>query len=111
MNALETPHGSRHNLQRFGILVIYDASDPASPTFMGAVDTPGQGRAVEARGDTVFVADGTSGLGIYDVSDRTDPSEIARFPLAGDAVDNAAADGFVYVAAGEGGLYLFPRPE
>jgi len=45
-----------------GGLVIVDVSDAATPSVVGACDTPGTAYGVAVAGDTAYVADGNGGL-------------------------------------------------
>ena len=57
-------------------LQIIDVSNPASPTLVGSVDTPGEAQDVVITGDRAYVADGLGGLQIVNVSAPNHPAII-----------------------------------
>ena len=77
-------------------LQIIDVSDPAAPTQLGSLDTPGVARGVtlSADGNTAYVADEASGLQIIDVSNPNSPTLTSTFNTLGAAEDiTLSADG------------------
>jgi len=73
-------------------LQILDISDPASPIYLGSVDTPGIASGVALLGDRVFIAAGTSGLQIIDISDPANPHVAKGVDTPGEAFGRAVAD-------------------
>jgi len=87
-------------------LTVIDISDPAAPTVVGYVDTPGWAQDVAVMGQLALVADGLAGLQVIDVSDPRQPRRLGELATGGNAVAVAVADSRVLVAAQQGGLVL-----
>jgi len=66
-----------------GGVVIYDITDPTSPTFVGSHISDGNGGYVFANGDLAFTGESRFAA-IYDVSDPSAITEVARLDLEGD---------------------------
>ena len=60
-------------------------NDPKSIsiTKKGQIETPGAASGVNLSGNTLYVADGNSGLFVVDVSDRSAPAHLATYPATG----------------------------
>jgi hypothetical protein len=54
--------------------VVLDISTPASPAFVGSVDTPGEARKVLVQDDYAYVSDAYFGLQVVDVSNAAAPA-------------------------------------
>lgn len=66
-----------------GGLIVYDISDPTSPTWAGAVATGGNGGYVFLKDNFGFVGE-SSFATIYDLTDLDSIAEVARLQLTGD---------------------------
>jgi len=94
-------------------LRVYDVTDPAAP-ILTATGTTGQGFAVAALDDHVFVADsGLPGIRSYQLGPGARPSEVGRLELAGpaQAVALSASGRYAFVAAGDLVLLDLESPE
>lgn len=78
-----------------GGLVVFDISDPESPTFAGSHISDGNGGYVFAQHDRAFVGE-SSFAAIYDISDLSNITEVTRLDLEGD-LDTATPIGNVVV--------------
>jgi len=61
-------------------LVIYDASDPSAPVFVGSFDTSGNAQDVLVDGSIAFLGDGPDGLKVFDVQDPSNPTLLMSYP-------------------------------
>ena len=86
---------------------IVDVSDPSSPYFIGATETPGDSRDVVVEGTFAYVADGLNGVQIIDVSNSSNPVIIATMDTPGFAHDLALSNNILYVADAESGIQVF----
>jgi hypothetical protein len=78
--------------------VLYDISDPANPTFVGAdLNEDGAGGYAFRHGDLLFQGDSEFGT-LHDISDPTLPTEVGRMQLKGD-FDTLTPVGNVAVAS------------
>jgi hypothetical protein len=94
-------------------LQILNVSEPATPTLVATLDTPGLARAVALSGTHVLVADSLNGLQIIDASQPAFPQVVGAVDTPGQAVDLALTPGYAYVADESGGLRaigLTPAP-
>ncbi|MCP4118392.1 MAG: hypothetical protein GY737_23955 [Desulfobacteraceae bacterium] len=71
-----------------GITILNLFSDPDRPdtikiTKKGQLDTPGTASGMNLAGNTLYLADGNSGLLVIDVSDRSAPAAIQTYPATG----------------------------
>jgi hypothetical protein len=57
---------------------VIDVSDPARPSLLGSLDTPGSALDLELVGNLVYLAD-RSGLRVIDVSNPSAPVEVGSF--------------------------------
>ena len=90
---------------RSGLSVV-DVSDPASPTVVADLDTPGQVLSVAVSGNYVYAADYDGGLRVIDVSTPTDPVEVASFMGVGQ-ISFVEVDGnYAYVLYYQLGLVI-----
>lgn len=80
-------------------LVVLDISDPAAPSVIGSLDTPGQAHAVALAADglTGYLADGECGVRAFSLENPAAPVEVG-FWHSGYALDVAALEDRVYVA-------------
>ena len=66
-------------------LTVFDVSDPASPTRVGAYAFPQRINGFRSVGTLIYVAADAFGLGIIDVSNRSDPTLIGSLETPGQA--------------------------
>jgi hypothetical protein len=82
------------------LLRIANISNPAAPTMLGSLDTPGgAAHHVAVVGKTCLVPDGESGLQVVDISIPTLPTIVGNVATATAARDVAAKDPYAYVTA------------
>jgi PKD repeat protein len=85
-------------------LLVLDVTDPAYPTAVSSVDTPGWAWAVAVDGGHAYVADYQGGLRIISVADPANPTGVGYY-LAPDDVKGVAVSGsYAHLAAGSSGL-------
>jgi len=86
-------------------LQVVDLQDPARPRRVAHLDTPGYARAVRARGDRVFLADGRAGARIFKLVGGR-PVPVSRIPTKGHVFDLAvnAAGTELVLAEGHAGI-------
>ena len=94
-------------------LYIFDINPPATPTQVGAFDTPGFARGVDKLGQYVYVADSAS-VEIIDVTNPAVPAYAASLVRpAGTGVSegvtivNSGGSDYAVVADGEAGLQIY----
>ncbi|MBK8231974.1 MAG: hypothetical protein IPK72_15635 [Candidatus Eisenbacteria bacterium] len=77
---------------------IYSIADPANPTLLGTVDTPGYARRLSLVGSHLFVAD-ASGVAVLSLANPVSPALVASvaLPLEPPYFDLAAVGDYVYV--------------
>jgi hypothetical protein len=94
----------------FGLLQVIDVSDPASPTIVGSVGTPGLASSgVAVAGEYAYVAGGYPGFQeVIDVSDPASPTIVGGVNTPHFACGVAVAGEYAYVADGESGLQVLP---
>ena len=54
-------------------LMVFDVTDPYTPTLKGSVATPGDASEIRLAGNYIYMADGSSGLQIIDIYDPENP--------------------------------------
>lgn len=82
---------------------VIDVSDPFNPTLLIEVPRPNNTLAVAKRNNTVFLADGGTGLSAFDVSDPSNPVLLDVFQPS-DSVWDVVIDGSrAYIALNTGG--------
>jgi hypothetical protein len=86
-------------------LQVVDISDPAAPTIVGDVTTPGPAYAVTLAGGYAYVADYYEGLQVIDVGEPTAPQIVGTAATPSYAMGVAVAGDLAYVAHG-GGLTI-----
>ncbi len=85
-------------------LVIFDATDPTNPTFVGNIKTHGTVSGVRAAGDRLYMLDDGEGLLIADNTDRVNPAIIGNYYLPA-LLGRMAKDGdLLYVSDGWNGF-------
>ncbi len=85
-------------------LELYDRSNPAAPTLVGALRLPGLVEDVVVKFNHAFVACGSAGVQIVDISTPAAPVHRHTFQSAGHAYDLAFYGNYLCVADGEGGV-------
>jgi len=81
-------------------LRVLDISDPADPTLLGSLETPGDAMDVAIAGGIAYVADGTAGLLLVDLSDPGHTTLLGRCNTPGRAAGVAVSGTYAYVADG-----------
>ncbi len=87
-------------------LEIIDISDPANPTSLRTLDTPGYAYAVDVIGGLAFIADQACGLQVIDVSAPANPTFVSDYNTPGSARDVEVVGDYAYVADGSSGLQV-----
>lgn len=87
-------------------LRVIDVTDPANPTVVGSVDTPGSARGVTISGTYAYVADGNSGLQVVNVAAPTSPTIVGSLDTPGNALDIVRFFTFAFIADGSEGLRI-----
>lgn len=88
----------------YGGLLIYDVSDPTSPTELGHFYDGGRAHELLVEDDFVFVADNEGGLEIINISDLTNPVKIGEFE---GVINGVHKDGhLLYLSDYFGGLII-----
>ncbi len=86
-------------------LVIFDGSDPVNLPIYSYSNTPGDLTGVNTYLDTLFAADGDSGVATYNITIPGVPLELGRLVTAGRANDVIHYnDSLMIVAAGDNGV-------
>lgn len=87
---------------------IYRVADPLSPEEIGILDSSGFIRAVEKRGDLIYLGDYNNGLRIVDAADPASPFELSNCfnPFSVHVCNLAVTDAFAYLACHENGLTI-----
>ncbi|MCA9753298.1 MAG: T9SS type A sorting domain-containing protein, partial [Gemmatimonadetes bacterium] len=86
-------------------LAIYDVTDPASPTWLGSEDTPGNASGVVLLGGCAYVADSWAGVQVIDVSNPATPQTVGS--LAVPSANDVATDGqYLYLSTDTGLLVV-----
>jgi len=89
-----------------GGLQVIDASNPALPSIVGSVDTPGIARGVVISGSMAYVSDDAGGLAAIDVSNPALPILVGSVDLPDLAYGVAVSGSVAYVAANTAGLQV-----
>ncbi len=95
-------------------LRIYERwSQPNNPSFVKALDLPGNGKAiavqaniVSGRADYIYVATGNTGVDIFDMQNGLPDEPVATIANV-NAVDVIYAAGFIYVTNADNGINLY----
>lgn len=66
-----------------GGLVLIDISDPARPTLIGSVDTPGDANDITVTATMAYVANGNAGFQVTDISNPASPIIIESMDTPG----------------------------
>ena len=108
--AKATPWRCRGTYAYLGIgprVVVLDVSVPAAPVLTGrSAPLPDIVQGLAASGNTVYVADGESGLQIIDVTNPASPKWEGSLDTPGSAQNVAVSGTTAYVADGDGGLRI-----
>jgi hypothetical protein len=93
-------------------LIIFDVSDPTTPTFAGWYYLAGWANHVEVDNGLAYVADLAGGLWVLDVSDTQSPQFVGFAATVGDSLSVEVADGLAYLTTrlsygGPGTLSIF----
>ena len=94
-------------------LRVIDVSNPALPSEVGSIDTPGTARSVSVVGGLAYVADGAEGFRVIDVSNPAVPVEIASIDTPSLANGVSVVGDLAYVADTVSGLRVIqavPEP-
>lgn len=80
-------------------LVIVDIQDPAQPTLLAVLDTPGYASDLTISGQTLYLADGEAGVRIVDVTNPWAPRELGAMGSGDEWVHRVvASDALLFVA-------------
>jgi len=87
-------------------LIIVDVSNPASPSLISIVDTPGSAKGIEVTDGYAFVAAWENGLQIVEINDPENPQIIGSVDTPNLAYDVAISGENAFVADGDSGLQV-----
>ncbi len=87
-------------------LLIFDITNPGSPSLISVTDTPGQAYDVAVAGKKAYIADGNMGLQIIDLSRLSEPVISGTVDTPGFARGVAVKENTVLVADGEKGVQI-----
>ncbi len=86
-------------------MLVYDTTEPTSPSFAGYVEVPESPQQVAVQGDLAFVTNYRGGnvqdvVGLYviDISDRTNPAVVSVVEVSQDIEDVVVDGDYVYLA-------------
>jgi len=85
---------------------VFGVTDPKHPALVSLYDTPWAATGLALEGDTLYVADGFSGLRVLDVSEPAAPAEVGFYDTPGGAFGVALDGGYAYVADFAGGAWI-----
>jgi hypothetical protein len=89
-------------------LKIFNVTSPTRPALLGQYKTKGDVRALAARNQIVFVADGIGGAVILDATNPAVVREIATLPSSGYVTDISFYNpNFIFVSCGMDGVKLY----
>lgn len=83
---------------------MISVADPANPSEVGNLNTPGSAQQVGLSGALALVADDTAGLRVIDISNPAEPDEIGFCDTTGYVSDVAVSGSYVYIADWSSGL-------
>lgn len=90
-----------------GGLMIFDISDPSSPTLVGSYYKTGMPNEIEVRGDLVYLCNSyNGGLQILNVSDPTRIVEVSTYRSNDEVFDIQINGDLAYIAVWENGLEI-----
>ncbi len=78
--------------------IVYDISDPSSPTQVAAYDTDEDIFALDVSAMYAFLANAEDGLRVMDISDPLHPAEVGTYSFSGSAWDVAVNGTHAYLA-------------
>lgn len=81
------------------VMSVLDISDPASPKWIGEVETPGIIRDIYIWRHYAYVANGRDGLRVIDVSNPSNPVEVGNMPMAS-CIALTGSRGLIYASNG-----------
>jgi hypothetical protein len=85
--------------------MVFDVTDPASPSLLGSADFPGVAEGMTVAGDFLYASG--NGLHVLDISDPDVPVYVGVAPTGGIAHSAAVTESRVYQAAELGHLEIF----
>ena len=92
-------------------LRIFDISDPASPTEIGAFEDLSFPMDVHVSGNYAYIADDSSGLKILDVSNPASPTEVSAYDLNSTTRSVHVSGNYAYVAHGSFSIIDISNPD
>jgi hypothetical protein len=87
-------------------VTILDATDPANPTILNTVDTPGNAVDIYVESGLAYVADSGAGLQVLNVSSPASASIIGTYDTEGTAVKLDVVGSLAYLADTDWGLQI-----
>jgi|GEM_PF-3248366 len=89
---------------RYGRLLIFDASDGDDLRLLGEVDSLGLPLGMTCIGDHIYIASATYGVLVFDVASPTAPTRIGQWDI--DAQDVSSFDGRLFVLVRNQGVWV-----
>lgn len=96
---------SATDVQPYNPITAYDVTSPASPQYLGFIDTPGFPQDIAAAGNYVYVAEAGT-LQIVDFSVPSSPFIVGSVPTPGGGWSVALVGQYACVASGSAGMHV-----
>jgi len=92
----------------FGLLQIFDVTDPATPLLVSSLETPRYPMEIAVHGDLAYVANDFSGLLVVDISNPASPAVVGKVDTDHAARDVCFFEGYAYMTMEDSafGLYV-----
>ncbi len=87
-------------------IVAVDVTDPANPTEIRRLDTPGLAQRVFIENNRAYVADSYGGVEVCDISSPALMFEVGSYETYGRAYNLIVENSIAYIAAGDSGLEI-----
>ena len=88
-------------------LLVYDVSDPSSPSLVYSYNSPGFAKRLNLYGTTLFLSDGEFGVKVFDVSSPGSPTLVGAISVMGDASGVALNGNILYIAEVSSGFSVY----
>ncbi len=87
-------------------LFAIDVTDPASPSQVFFLETPGEALDIGVKDDYAVVADGSKGVQLVDITDLAQPRIVATYATGGSAEALFVHNFYIHTATGDAGLQI-----
>ncbi|RAV00188.1 hypothetical protein [Paenibacillus sp. YN15] len=89
-----------------GGLLILDVTDPASPAYVGRLDTGSGTVDVKLAGPYAFLGEYMNKLVVAGISDPSHPRMVTQLPLTSSGFQTVEEDGLIYLANSLSGILI-----